>query len=112
MRRISLLNSTTMGRQWTTVELPKPLRFRPQAMPSDDEGEFSPFALLEKTWVPGADSGGTWRWIDQPDPIAYEAIPETFAAQVGNFTEIVSYKGAQSNPPALAEANRIAPVNS
>ena len=72
MRRTSLLNKahTMVGRQWTTMELLKSLRFRPQATPSDDEGEIAPFALLEKTWVPGADTGGTWVWIDQQGPIA------------------------------------------
>ena len=59
MRRSSLLNKahSVVARQWTMVELPKALRFRPQATPSDDDGEFAPFALLEKTWVPGADTG-------------------------------------------------------
>ena len=113
MRRSSLLNKahSVVARQWTMVELPKPLRFRPHATPSDDEGEFAPFALLEKTWVPGADTGGTWAWIDQQDPIAYQVMPEVFAAQVGNFTEIMSYKGAQSDPPALGVANKIALIN-
>ena len=50
-------------------------------------------------------------WIGQQDPIAYQVIPEAFVAQVGNLMEIMSYKGAQSDPPALGVANRIALVN-
>ena len=39
-------------------------------------------------------------WIDQQDLIAFQVILEAFAAQVGNFTEIMSYKGVRPDPPS------------
>ena len=107
MRRTSHLNKaqTVVSRRWTTLEEHlRRLRFRPMATASDDEGYFNPFALLEKTYIPGTESAGTWQWIEQPDPIACQVIPESFALQAGNITEIMSFKGSTFDPP-LAQVN-------